>query len=577
MPWDLEERLNIASMDFSELTKIIFNRIQKLEPENVVKIIGYILLNEPGEQEMMQLAYGPDTTIVAKINDAKTMLGMLSPNSCAKDQMQLNMRPPAVAALRTFSAPAHVPSQYWDSHLGSAKNHHVSNLGFGRHSYPDSLDHHYSLRSQAHFYGGIDDQMDNVSHLSNYYYSDASLTGGTPPRTSRRSSSLSELPRKACHYFIKGYCKHGERCEYTHYRTFPDSYMQLLKPGLNDARHEEYISTPASLETLEMEITELLRSRGGLPVSIASLPMLYYEMYGKGLQADGYLTESQRHGKAGYSLTKLLARLKNSIRVIDRPHGQHSVVLAEDAAKYTECKSERCDPGAVAASSHQIYLTFPAESTFTEDDVASYFGQYGPVRDVRIPCQDKRMFGFVSFLTSEAVNTILMKRNPHYICGARVLVKPYREKSRNMERTYMEKMKPINCYPSQYLELDPEFFAVPRESDSSKILKKQLIEEQEKMIELERRRLSDFSLDQMTQLPYLTYNLEDFKVSEDPNEFHLGDHFSFALDALNGGSTSDEKARQSNSTYSDQESNQIELPESPFTSPPLGSSISAVI
>ena len=73
-----------------------------------------------------------------------------------------------------------------------------------------------------------------------------------------------------------------------------------------------------SLEKLELELVELLKTKGGDPVSIASLPLLYYEKYGKVLQADGYLTESQRHGKAGYSLTKLLARLKNAIRVIDR-------------------------------------------------------------------------------------------------------------------------------------------------------------------------------------------------------------------------------------------------------------------
>ena len=62
-----------------------------------------------------------------------------------------------------------------------------------------------------------------------------------------------------------------------------------------------------------------------------------------------------------------------------RPHGQHSVVLAEDAARYTEFRGEiggggGGDMGSVPASSHQIYLTFPAESTFIEEDVATYFG-----------------------------------------------------------------------------------------------------------------------------------------------------------------------------------------------------------
>lgn len=56
-----------------------------------------------------------------------------------------------------------------------------------------------------------------------------------------------------------------------------------------------------------------------------------------------------------------------------RPHGQHSVVLAEDAPRYMEYRSERSDPGGIVAGSRQIYLTFPAESTFTEEDVSNYF------------------------------------------------------------------------------------------------------------------------------------------------------------------------------------------------------------
>ena len=47
------------------------------------------------------------------------------------------------------------------------------------------------------------------------------------------------------------------------------------------------------------------------------------------------------------------------------------------------------------------------------------------------------MFGFVTFVYSESVKQILAKGNPHFVCGARVLVKPYREKSRLSER-YVE-------------------------------------------------------------------------------------------------------------------------------------------
>lgn len=55
---------------------------------------------------------------------------------------------------------------------------------------------------------------------------------------------------------------------------------------------------------------------------------------------------------------------------------------------------------------------------------------YGMVQDVRIPYQEKCMFGFVTFAYQKTVKLILAKGNPHYICDARVLVKPYKEKDK---------------------------------------------------------------------------------------------------------------------------------------------------
>uniref|UniRef100_A0A0E0F235 AtC3H46-like PABC-like domain-containing protein n=1 Tax=Oryza meridionalis TaxID=40149 RepID=A0A0E0F235_9ORYZ len=55
---------------------------------------------------------------------------------------------------------------------------------------------------------------------------------------------------------------------------------------------------------------------------------------------------------------------------------------------------------------------------------------YGMVQDVRIPYQEKRMFGFVTFAYQKTVKLILAKGNPHYICDARILVKPYKEKDK---------------------------------------------------------------------------------------------------------------------------------------------------
>ncbi|MFS7927839.1 putative RNA-binding domain superfamily [Helianthus anomalus] len=58
------------------------------------------------------------------------------------------------------------------------------------------------------------------------------------------------------------------------------------------------------------------------------------------------------------------------------------------------------------------------------------------------------MFGFVTFQNSETVQMILSKGNPHYVCGARVLVKPYREKLKLFARKYFEKFEAPLCYNS---------------------------------------------------------------------------------------------------------------------------------
>lgn len=73
-------------------------------------------------------------------------------------------------------------------------------------------------------------------------------------------------------------------------------------------------------------------------------------------------------------------------------------------------------------------------TVFITSVVFKFSSKYGPVQDVRIPCQQRRMFGFVTFVYPESVKQILAKGNPHFVCGARVLVKPYREKSRLSER-----------------------------------------------------------------------------------------------------------------------------------------------
>jgi RNA recognition motif-containing protein len=108
-----------------------------------------------------------------------------------------------------------------------------------------------------------------------------------------------------------------------------------------------------------------------------------------------------------------------------------ALMMGDDLHKLGIWRPERIDLSATACpASRQIYLTFPADSIFREEDVSDYFSTFGPVQDVRIPYQQKRMFGFVTFMYPETVKSILAKGNPHFVCHSRVLVKPYKEKGK---------------------------------------------------------------------------------------------------------------------------------------------------
>lgn len=113
-----------------------------------------------------------------------------------------------------------------------------------------------------------------------------------------------------------------------------------------------------------------------------------------------------------------------------------ALMMGEDLHKFGRGRLERNDfaMNGVNPASRQIYLTFPADSTFREEDVSNYFSIYGPVQDVRIPYQQKRMFGFVTFVYPDTVKLILAKGNPHFVCDARVLVKPYKEKGKVQDK-----------------------------------------------------------------------------------------------------------------------------------------------
>ncbi|XP_062198113.1 zinc finger CCCH domain-containing protein 53-like [Phragmites australis] len=214
-----------------------------------------------------------------------------------------------------------------------------------------------------------------------------------------RSFSLSDAEAAAagawrpCLYFARGYCKNGSSCRFLH--GLPEDDAAAAEREMVVMRAKAMAAArPPQLMASAFPFSPLPKSLNFL------------------LQQQQQQSEPQRAAAAAAML-----------------------LGGEDMHRFS-MRSPRMDRGDLIANpaARQIYLTFPADSTFSEEDVSNYFSTYGPVQDVRIPYQQKRMFGFVTFVYPETVKAILAKGNPHFVCDARVLVKPYKEKGKVPDR-----------------------------------------------------------------------------------------------------------------------------------------------
>ncbi|CAI5480557.1 unnamed protein product, partial [Closterium sp. Yama58-4] len=532
-------------MDIQEASKILYSRLQSLEGGNASKLLGWMLMRENADQDLAALAKGSDAQLMSAIGIAKRNLSVYSSipgwqHQGVLAEIRLQQESAAcVARQRTAAAQSFV-----HSHQASTDRFpHSDRFSASTQAALASLSPDTPLAEPTDSAGAgagapgdaaaaptaarpIPTDAPAIPHLTALH----GASGAASDYGSSPESSQSSFMFKRCHYFARGFCKHGSACRFLHASHGQSATAPVSSPGSpsatssdgtmaaatypepqgaeetsalsctaasggggdsdgggvgsrgddsgnnsSGARADVGDSFPSSttatdggggggggadgggggvaksaagglaggspgsaagftLERLEAELHELLREHKG-PIHVASLPQLYAERFGKPLQAEGYLTESQRQGRPGLSLTKLLAQMKSSIAFVDRPSGQRAIVLKgspilEESKKFISFK-ERADLAPPSPGSRQIYLTFPAESTFTEDDVAAHFSKFGPVHEVRVPHQQKRMFGFVTFAFAHSVKAILEEGNPHHIGGSRVLVKPYREKSRH--------------------------------------------------------------------------------------------------------------------------------------------------
>ncbi|XP_038988280.1 zinc finger CCCH domain-containing protein 53-like isoform X1 [Phoenix dactylifera] len=465
-------------MDAYEATRIVFSRIQSLDPKNASKIMGLLLIQDHSEKEMIRLAFGPEVLVHSVVLKAHKELGLVpaTPSAAAtggppssfllgrQNSSPRHLGGLAVSSTTSWAPPPVFPSSRdvnnvtpGDDIQGSAELVSPSNPAVASPFYGGGeLIEESQLQEQLSFLNDPAASSVQVSATNpalglqicpkggDFFYPDdaaecrspssggegmllpCSIVGGRGWGKNgghhRRSFSLADaylgsdaagagFGWRPCLYYAKGYCKNGASCRFLH--GVPDDTAVATMAAAGGKMDP----------VIEQQCQELLlryksQSLGGASRLMAS--------------AFPYSPTGSVPASPSSSIKCINSLLQQQIESQRVAAAAALMLGGDETQRFTRwSRMERTDLAAMSnRGSRQIYLTFPADSTFREEDVFNYFSIYGPVQDVRIPHQEKRMFGFVTFVYPETVKLILAKGNPHFVCDARVLVKPYKEKGR---------------------------------------------------------------------------------------------------------------------------------------------------
>ncbi|XP_022756224.1 zinc finger CCCH domain-containing protein 55-like isoform X2 [Durio zibethinus] len=401
-------------MDLYNTTNVLFSKIKILDPENASKIMGYILIQDLAERDLLRLAFGPETLLQSLVFKAKAHLGLSSstfstplnpisrPNSSNSNNSQSLLPPssPSLIPINGFldfskKVPSWSPTSSPKSSpfLSYEKIHSGSLLVPPRAG--DNNTAFIDENQMSDYFSFLNDSSSSkneefVGHRRNFSASDACFA------TAEEAGGFDGLVGgyKPCLYFARGFCKNGDNCKFSH-----GVGVSAENVDVNGV----ILGSPSKMDLLYHQHEEMMRMRAA--------------------------AHQQRVAAA-----QLMAGVSSPL-----PYERKTNLILQqqtDTQRFAQGRSERNDVLAMGlaekanSASKQIYLTFPADSTFKDEDVSNYFSMFGLVQDVRIPYQQKRMFGFVTFVHPETVKLILARGNPHYICDSRVLVKPYKEKGK---------------------------------------------------------------------------------------------------------------------------------------------------
>ncbi|VVB14283.1 unnamed protein product [Arabis nemorensis] len=534
-------------MDSGDPTTLVLTKIRSLEPDYAPKIIGYLLLHDFEERDLMRLALGPESILQSVIFKVKSQLGLFSNNlsspSTPTSPSPLNpiCRPPINGRVggrshsngfmdfRRNSPSSPSSTSPWSLNSVNSPNNgnhaHIS----PKHSLDGLRTASISKPMSSHQSNGVsatdagvdadllDDQQlnDYLSFLDDSCSKTEDVVDPKIPLDYLDNNGETHLHRrsfsadssfgsgddgfgdgcKPCVYFSRGLCKNGESCKFIH-GVYPD----------NVDGNDIVADSPRKMESFVRQHEKMMRMK-----------MAYQQQQQR--------LASQIMGRAP------LSPYEKRMNFLLQQHAHRDGALPFGDERYWSSSPGRLERMELMAmhfddqsnsASRQIYLTFPADSTFKDEDVATYFSLFGTVQDVRIPYQQKRMFGFVSFAHPENVKAVLARGNPHFICDSRVLVKPYKEKGKALDKKQQYLLQQqidrgnlspctspsgIDLREKIDFHLDSKMFYEKREMMRRKMEQADL----QRAIELERRR-------------FIKLQLPDFKNNVVPNH-----HRSFSM------------------------------------------------
>uniref|UniRef100_A0A0D9X304 C3H1-type domain-containing protein n=1 Tax=Leersia perrieri TaxID=77586 RepID=A0A0D9X304_9ORYZ len=621
-------------MDAYEATKVVFSRIQALDPDHAAKIMGFLLIQDHGEKEMIRLAFGPEAllhTVMAKARKelalhlpatpTSVVAASSSPFMAAALSRQNSGRcggGTAPSPLSVSSPSSWAPPPVFSRNGNGVGGEEIVGLGgdelispanggggppspfFGGAGAGDPLMDELQLQDQLAFLndGGAHQLLMFDGGECRSPGAGAGDGGGLFPYNigggwanggpgHRRSASVSELCLggggagadglgwKPCLYYARGYCKNGSACRFVHGGA---------GGGIPDDGGAGGKMEPSAVEQCQ---DFLIRSKSQR-LAAAAFPY----------SPTGSLPGSP--SAASKCLSLLLQQQQQNENQRAAAAAAALMLGGDEAHKFMgRPRLDRADFASMMnPGSRQIYLTFPADSTFREEDVSNYFSIYGPVHDVRIPYQQKRMFGFVTFVYPETVKLILAKGNPHFICDARVLVKPYKEKGKVPDKKQHqpgERVDFSSCTTPTGLDARDPFDMhqlgarmLQHSNSANEMLIRRKLEEQQQQhaaelqhaIELHSRRIMGLQLLDFKSRasaaptpignPFSPSHTTANATGESPpdsGEFGKGSSFLHHKKAVNGGDKEESAGESSSPNTDSDQSVEHNLPDSPFASP----------